>query len=236
MKLQDIILSYGKKVVARDINAELLPGELVCLVGRNGAGKSTLIRHILSMGDGVRIKDDGVRIKDDGVRIKDDGVGIKGEVSKLISVVLTDRVDIERMTVRNVVAMGRMPYTGFFGILNDNDSRIVNEAMKTLGIEAFAERLINTLSDGERQKVMIAKALAQETPYILLDEPTAFLDHPSKVSTMQLLSSLAHEHHKAILISTHDIEVSLKYCDKIWWMKDGTLLQLPAEGFSAELL
>ena len=222
MKLQDIILSYGKKVVARDINAELLPGELVCLVGRNGAGKSTLIRHILSMGDGVRIKDDGV--------------GIKGEVSKIISVVLTDRVDIERMTVRNVVAMGRMPYTGFFGILKDNDSRIVNEAMKTLGIEAFAERLINTLSDGERQKVMIAKALAQETPYILLDEPTAFLDHPSKVSTMQLLSSLAHEHHKAILISTHDIEVSLKYCDKIWWMKDGTLLQLPAEGFSAERL
>ena len=222
MKLQDIILSYGKKVVARDINAELLPGELVCLVGRNGAGKSTLIRHILSMGDGVRIKDDGV--------------GIKGEVSKIISVVLTDRVDIERMTVRNVVAMGRMPYTGFFGILKDNDSRIVDEAMKTLGIEAFAERLINTLSDGERQKVMIAKALAQETPYILLDEPTAFLDHPSKVSTMQLLSSLAHEHHKAILISTHDIEVSLKYCDKIWWMKDGTLLQLPAEGFSAERL
>ena len=215
MKLQDIILSYGKKVVARDINAELLPGELVCLVGRNGAGKSTLIRHILSMGDGV---------------------GIKGEVSKIISVVLTDRVDIERMTVRNVVAMGRMPYTGFFGILKDNDSRIVDEAMKTLGIEAFAERLINTLSDGERQKVMIAKALAQETPYILLDEPTAFLDHPSKVSTMQLLSSLAHEHHKAILISTHDIEVSLKYCDKIWWMKDGTLLKLPAEGFSAELL
>jgi len=222
MKLQDIILSYGKKVVARDINAELLPGELVCLVGRNGAGKSTLIRHILSMGDGVRIKDDGVEIN--------------GEVSKIISVVLTDRVDIERMTVRNVVAMGRMPYTGFFGILKDNDSRIVDEAMKTLGIEAFAERLINTLSDGERQKVMIAKALAQETPYILLDEPTAFLDHPSKVSTMQLLSSLAHEHHKAILISTHDIEVSLKYCDKIWWMKDGTLLQLPAEGFSAELL
>jgi len=222
MKLQDIILSYGKKVVARDINAELLPGELVCLVGRNGAGKSTLIRHILSMGAGVRIKGDGVEIKD--------------EVSKLISVVLTDRVDIERMTVRNVVAMGRMPYTGFFGILKDNDSRIVNEAMKTLGIEAFAERLINTLSDGERQKVMIAKALAQETPYILLDEPTAFLDHPSKVSTMQLLSSLAHEHHKAILISTHDIEVSLKYCDKIWWMKDGTLLQLPAEGFSAERL
>lgn len=222
MKLQDIILSYGKKVVARDVNAELLPGELVCLVGRNGAGKSTLIRHILSMGDGVRIKDDGV--------------DIKGEVSKLISVVLTDRVDIERMTVRNVVAMGRMPYTGFFGILKDNDSRIVAEAMKTLGIEAFAERLINTLSDGERQKVMIAKALAQETPYILLDEPTAFLDHPSKVSTMQLLSSLAHEHHKAILISTHDIEVSLKYCDKIWWMKDGTLFQLPAEEFSAERL
>ena len=208
MKLQDVILSYGKKVVAEGINAELLPGELVCLVGRNGAGKSTLIRHILR----------------------------EYPDPKVISVVLTDRIDVENMTVRDIVAMGRMPYTGFFGRLTDDDEEIVSEAIETLSLQEFSDRMINTLSDGERQKVMIAKALAQHTPYILLDEPTAFLDHPSKVSTMQLLSSLAHDHGKAILISTHDIEVSLPYCNKVWWMKDNSLLQIPAEKFSAELL
>ena len=191
MQLSNVCLSYGKKVVARNINAELLPGQLVCLVGRNGVGKSTLIRHILNA----------------------------YADPKLISVVLTDRVDIESMTVRDVVAMGRMPYTGFFGILSDDDRQVVDEAMRTLMIDRFADRQINTLSDGERQKAMIAKALAQQTPYILLDEPTAFLDHPSKVSTMQLLHSLAHEHGKAVLVSTHDIEVSLRFCDKVWWMR-----------------
>ena len=203
MILNNVTLSYGKKVVAKDINAELLPGELVCLVGRNGVGKSTLIRHILQTYPDP----------------------------KLISVVLTDRIDIENMTVRDVVAMGRMPYTGFFGRLKAADNAIVDDAIKTLGMEKFAERHIKTLSDGERQKVIIAKALAQQTPYILLDEPTAFLDHPSKVSTMQLLSRLCKEQHKAILISTHDLEVSLPHCDKVWHMADGTLKELSPKDF-----
>ena len=207
MKLSSLTLSYGKKVVARNINAELLPGELVCLVGRNGVGKSTLIRHILNT----------------------------YADPKMISVVLTDRIDIERMTVKEVVAMGRMPYTGFFGGLKEKDNKIVEEAMKTLNIDNFASRQINTLSDGERQKAMIAKALAQETPYILLDEPTAFLDYPSKVNTMQLLLTLAHEHKKAILISTHDIEIGLQYCDKIWWMKAHSGELSPNDGSYSEL-
>lgn len=206
MRLQNVILSYGNKVVARNIDAELREGELVCLVGRNGVGKSTLIRHILR----------------------------ENPDPKKISVVLTDRIDIDALTVRDVVAMGRMPYTGFFGTLRDRDRKIVEEAMMTLDIERFADRQINTLSDGERQKAIIAKALAQETPYILLDEPTAFLDHPSKVSTMQMLSRLAHEHMKAILISTHDIEISLKYCDKVWWMTDGTLRETYPSCFSID--
>lgn len=195
MKLENVILAYGNKVVAKDINAELLPGELVCLVGRNGAGKSTLIRHILK----------------------------ENPDPKFISVVLTDRIDIERMTVRDIVAMGRMPYTGFFGKLTEEDERIVTEAIETLSLEKFSDRQINTLSDGERQKAIIAKALAQQTPYILLDEPTAFLDYPSKVSTMQMLKKLCKENNKAILISTHDLDIALRYCDKVWHMIDGTL-------------
>ena len=195
MKLENVILAYGNKVVASGINAELLPGELVCLVGRNGAGKSTLIRHILK----------------------------ENPDPKFISVVLTDRIDIDRMTVRDIVAMGRMPYTGFFGKLSDEDERIVSEAIETLSLHEFSNRQINTLSDGERQKAIIAKALAQQTPYILLDEPTAFLDYPSKVSTMQMLKKLCKENNKAILISTHDLDIALQYCDKVWHMTDGTL-------------
>lgn len=201
MKLENVILAYGNKVVAKDINAELLPGELVCLVGRNGAGKSTLIRHILK----------------------------ENPDPKFISVVLTDRIDIERMTVRDIVAMGRMPYTGFFGKLTEEDERIVTEAIETLSLEEFSDRQINTLSDGERQKAIIAKALAQQTPYILLDEPTAFLDYPSKVSTMQMLKKLCKENNKAILISTHDLDIALKYCDKVWRMTDGTLKEKVGE-------
>ncbi|MBO7645825.1 MAG: ABC transporter ATP-binding protein, partial [Prevotella sp.] len=138
-------------------------------------------------------------------------------------------------TMRDVVAMGRMPYTGFFGKLSSEDNRIVDEAMKTLGIEQFANQQINTLSDGERQKAMIAKALAQHTPYILLDEPTAFLDYPSKVSTMQILRNLVQEHNKAILISTHDLDVALRYCDKVWLM-GRELTELMPVDFSVELL
>ena len=208
MNLKDITLAYGNNVVAHIENAELLLGELVCLVGRNGSGKSTLIRYLLN----------------------------RDNDPKEMAVVLTDRIDIDRMTMRDVVAMGRMPYTGFFGSLSDEDRRIVDEAMETLGISEFADRLINTLSDGEKQKAMIAKALAQETPYILLDEPTAYLDYPSKVSTMQLLKKLAHEQNKAILISTHDIEVSMRYCDKVWWMKEKTLQTLSPENFNPSLI
>ena len=207
MHLIDITLAYGKKVVAHIDDVELLPGQLVCLVGRNGTGKSTLIRHILKTTD----------------------------LTGKIAVVLTDRIDIDRMTMRDVVAMGRMPYTGFFGKLSSEDNRIVDEAMKTLGIEQFANQQINTLSDGERQKAMIAKALAQHTPYILLDEPTAFLDYPSKVSTMQILRNLVQEHNKAILISTHDLDVALRYCDKVWLM-GRELTELMPVDFSVDLL
>ena len=201
MKLENVILAYGNKVVAKDINAELLPGELVCLIGRNGAGKSTLIKYILR----------------------------ENPDPKMISVVLTDRIDVERMTVRDIVAMGRMPYTGFFGKLTEEDERIVSKAIETLSLEEFSDRQINTLSDGERQKSIIAKALAQETPYILLDEPTAFLDYPSKVSTMEMLQKLCKENNKAILISTHDLDIALRYCDKVWHMTDGTLKEKVGE-------
>ena len=146
------------------------------------------------------------------------------ELSRLIGVVLTEKPDIKNMSVRELVALGRSPYTGFWGTLHEDDWQVVDEAIRAVRIEPLRERLIHTLSDGERQKVMIAKALAQQTPVIFLDEPTAFLDFPSQVEMMQLLRRLAREQQKTIFLSTHDFELALQVADTLWLME--------AQGFS----
>jgi iron complex transport system ATP-binding protein len=145
------------------------------------------------------------------------------QLSRLIGIVLTEKPDVQNMTIEELVGMGRSPYTGFWGTLDDEDKKIVGEAIQLVGIENLQGRMVYTLSDGERQKVMIAKALAQQTPIIYLDEPTAFLDFPSKVETMQLLRRLALEEQKTIFLSTHDVELSLQLADKIWLMEPGHL-------------
>jgi iron complex transport system ATP-binding protein len=143
------------------------------------------------------------------------------ELSRTIGVVLTEKPDIRNMSVRELVALGRSPYTGFWGTLHNEDWQIVDEAIDAVRIGVLRERMVNTLSDGERQKVMIAKALAQQTPIIFLDEPTAFLDFPSKVEMMQLLRRLAREAQKTIFLSTHDFELALQVADKLWLMETG---------------
>ena len=148
-----------------------------------------------------------------GKDIKDYG---SHELAQTIGVVLTDKPDVSNMTVEEIVGMGRSPYTGFWGRLSDDDHRIVDEAMDMVGVSVLAPRMIQTLSDGERQKVMIAKALAQQTPVIFLDEPTAFLDFPSKVEVMQLLHRISREAGKTIFLSTHDVDLALQTADELW--------------------
>lgn len=132
------------------------------------------------------------------------------------------------MTVYELVGLGRSPYTGFWGTLNEEDHRIVKESISMVGISQLSKRMIQTLSDGERQKVMIAKALAQQTPVIFLDEPTAFLDYPSKVEMMQLLHRLSRETDKTIFLSTHDLELALQIADTVWLMsKEGVTIGTP---------
>jgi iron complex transport system ATP-binding protein len=140
------------------------------------------------------------------------------ELSKLIGVVLTEKPDVRNMSVRELVSLGRSPYTGFWGTYTDEDLRIVDEAIEMVGITDLVRRPVHTLSDGERQKVMIAKALAQQTPVIFLDEPTAFLDYPSKVEVLQLLRRISREAEKTIFLSTHDVELALQLADTIWLM------------------
>ena len=209
--LQSLSIGYSHKVIAADINAQIKGGELTCLIGRNGTGKSTLMRTLAGF-----LKPLGGSALLDG---RDVGRLSPAERSHLISVVLTDRVDIDGMRVKDLVSVGRQPYTGFFGKMSSDDEEVVNKAIADVGMTDFAGRQVNSLSDGERQKVMIAKALAQQTPVILLDEPTAFLDYPSKKEMFQMLSQLCHEQGKAALVSTHDLDIALPIADSVIEMK-----------------
>lgn len=229
--LQNLSIGYTSKdsttCVAQGLNGTINSGELTCLLGRNGVGKSTLLRTLSAFQPALEGE---VMVMDTPLSLYSDK-----ELSKTIGVVLTEKPDVRNMTVTEMVGMGRSPYTGFWGTLSEQDKQIVDEALSLVGINNLRHRMIHTLSDGERQKVMIAKALAQQTPVIYLDEPTAFLDFPSKVETMQLLHRLAHNEQKTIFLSTHDVELSLQLADTIWLMTPeqlhiGTPQQLAAEG------
>ncbi|MBR4643988.1 MAG: ABC transporter ATP-binding protein [Bacteroidaceae bacterium] len=221
-ELKHLTTGYGNRVVTPDINATLNPGELTSLLGPNGVGKSTLLRTLCTFLPPLKGE----------IILQGRPISTLSNVqlSKLIGVVLTERPDVQNMTVRDMVGMGRSPYTGFWGRLTEEDNQHVTEAMQLAGIATLEKRMFNTLSDGERQKVMIAKVLAQQTPVILLDEPTAFLDFPSKVEMMRLLRRLAHEMQKVIFLSTHDVEMALQLSDRLWIMHPGeVIIGKPAE-------
>lgn len=198
----------GEVVVSKGVNETLFSGELTCLLGPNGAGKSTILKTLSAF-----IPPLGGDIEIEGKLISEYR---DAELAKVIGVVLTDRINLSNMSVEDLVGMGRSPYTGFWGKLSDHDKEIVEESISLVKIDNLCGRMVHTLSDGERQKVMIAKALAQETPVIFLDEPTAFLDYPSKVEILQLLQRLSRMKDKTVFLSTHDLEIALQISDKVW--------------------
>jgi len=214
IQIESLSTGYRNKknvtVVAHDINATIQGGELTCLLGPNGAGKSTLLRTLSAFLPPVK---GDISIMGRNLHDYTDK-----ELAKTIGVVLTEKTDLRNMTVYDLIGLGRSPYTGFWGTLHEDDRRVVDEAIEMVGIGPLKDRMIQTLSDGERQKVMIAKALAQQTPVIFLDEPTAFLDFPSKVEIMQLLHVLSRTTGKTIFLSTHDLELALQIADTIWLM------------------
>ena len=194
--------------ILSSLNLSLEQGKLVALLGANGIGKSTLLRTIT--GDQQPL--------DGHINLNDKPISSisKKELSRLLGIVNTDRTQAGGLTVRELVSLGRQPYTGFLGILDHTDRTIVEEAMASAGIGHKANSFLAELSDGERQKVMIAKALAQSTPIIILDEPTAFLDVESRMETMLLLHRLAHQQNKAILLSSHDLSQAVMLADELW--------------------
>lgn len=208
----DLAVGYSngkhRTILLSGLNLQLKAGHLVALLGRNGAGKSTLFRALTCadkpMGGTVMLQGKPI-----------DSISQR-ERSRAIGLVATDRIQAGALTVTELVSLGRQPYTGLLGRLDWEDREIVAHAIESVGIADKANSFVAQLSDGERQKAMIARALAQCTPIIILDEPTAFLDAASRIETMQLLASLAHDQGKALLLSTHDISRSLLLTDGLW--------------------
>lgn len=189
-------------IIQRNLSFSLHAGEMVCMLGPNGCGKSTLLRTLAGLQDDVQCTKDNVRSTKDK-----------------IALVLTERLSMENTTVHDVVALGRYPYTSFLDGLSQEDERIITESLEQVGIDAAAmHTFYNAHSDGEKQRILIAKALAQQTPIIFLDEPTAHLDLPHRILILRLLRQLAHEQGKTILISTHELELALALSDRILLM------------------
>lgn len=211
--------------VACGIDVTLKGGELVCLLGPNGAGKSTLIRTLAGMQAPL---EGTVRL---GGRPLE--AFTPAALARRMSLVLTERVAVGMMPVATLVSLGRHPFTGWAGRLSLRDLEVTRQAMKDAGIEGLAHRPVCELSDGERQKVMIARALAQEPEVMILDEAMAFLDLPRRVELMQLLRNLAHEGRRAILLSTHDLDLALRCADRLWLLSPKGFL---VEGIPEDLV
>ncbi|MCQ2345209.1 MAG: ABC transporter ATP-binding protein [Paludibacteraceae bacterium] len=215
-------IGYPGHRVQHDLRLSASEGMLIGLIGQNGCGKSTLLRTLSglqpALGGEIAIRQKSLDSLDENER------------ARTMALVLTEKLSLEATTVTEVVAMGRYPYTSVLGKLTGNDRLIVRQALEKVGLADLASRPYNSLSDGEKQRVLIAKALAQQTPLILLDEPTAHLDLPSRIQTMLLLRELAHDEHKCVIISTHELELALKTADTLWLMTaDGVEVGEPAE-------
>jgi iron complex transport system ATP-binding protein len=222
IRLENISLSYGSRTILRDVSLHLEKGEFCALVGRNGAGKSTLLRALIS----------NSKTLIEGTPI---GKLSPEKIAKKVAIVTTERIRIENLSVENLVAMGRAPYTNWVGHMQDIDREIVSKAIEAVGMTDFAKRNSSSLSDGELQRVMIARAIAQQTPIILLDEPTAFLDIPTRFEVCRLLANLAHKGGKTILFSTHDVDAALPVCDSFAIIDKGSLLKLTTDDAKVEI-
>ena len=239
----------SRKAVQRDLSFSLCEGEMVCMLGPNGCGKSTLLRTLAGLqpplsGTYNLTGQAGLTAQRSN---SVSGLTATRSNSNAVSLVLTERLSLENTTVHDVVAMGRYPYTSFLGGLTEEDERIIEDSLQQVGflppslervkssaradcrwqpVEQIGERFFNSHSDGEKQRILIAKALAQQTPIILLDEPTAHLDLPHRILVLRLLRRLAHEQGKTILISTHELDLALALSDRILLMSPHDGVQL----------
>jgi iron complex transport system ATP-binding protein len=208
LKTYNLDIGYNSTPVLSDIDVALHRGNLVCFMGPNGSGKSTLLRTICGFQSALRGE----------VQVEGKPISALSRQARaqLFSVVLTDKMQSEYMTGRELVTLGRLPYTNWLGRISSADKQAIDDALEVTGANEFSSRWIYELSDGQRQKLFIARALAQQTPFIILDEPTAHLDLNNRVAIINLLRTLAHDHDRTILMATHELDLALQRADELW--------------------
>lgn len=221
IELRDFSIGYGEHKLLTEVNATIETGRLTALIGRNGSGKSTLLRTIAGLNPNYsgEILLDRHNLKN--MRPQ--------QLAKTIAFVNTERTRISNLRCEDVVSIGRAPYTNWIGRMQDVDREIVGRSLASVGMSDYARRTMDTMSDGECQRIMIARALAQDTPVILLDEPTSFLDMPNRYELVALLQSLAHTQGKCVLFSTHELDIAMLLCDGIALLDMPHLRCLPTD-------
>lgn len=224
IRLDHIALSYGSRTLLDNVSATFEQGQLTALIGRNGTGKSTLLRAMAGLGAAAT-----GNIELCGRPL---ATLTPHERATTVGFVTTDRVRIANLACEDVVALGRTPYTNWIGRMQEADRAVVERSLELVGMSGFARKTMDRMSDGECQRVMIARVLAQDTPVILLDEPTAFLDLPNRYTLATLLRRLAREERKCILFSTHDLDIALSLCDSVALIDTPSLHHLPADAMA----
>lgn len=214
LDIKDISIGYKrgseKKIISDTLSGSIQGGALVALLGPNGCGKSTLLRSIAGL---QPLLDGTVEILGKSIET------LSGkQKARMLSLVLTDEVTSAYLIVKDIIAIGRYPYTGVMGVLEKEDKNIINNSITQCNLDSYVDRVYHELSDGEKQRVMLARALAQDTPLMMLDEPTAHLDLPNRVEMMKMLRDLSKSTQKAILLSTHELDLALQWCDYLWLM------------------
>jgi iron complex transport system ATP-binding protein len=206
--IKNLTVGFGNKTILKNLNGEIKPGELIALMGINGAGKSCLLKTLTNLNP-----------------IQSGDITLEGksyseipplEIAKKLAVVLTEKFNIDFLRVDELVTLGRSPFTSFWGGLSRSDENLVNAIIDLLNLGSIKERFFADLSDGQKQKVLLARALAQEPNYLFLDEPTTYLDIPSKIELMKILKKISLEKNMAVFFSTHDLSLVEKHVDRIW--------------------
>ncbi len=208
LEIKDLTVGYENKPLFQKTNIHVTKPQLIALIGRNGMGKSTLLRALAALekplsGEIIVANNNLLKLT-------------PKQRSEKISLVTTENIAIPHLKVFDIVALGRAPFTSWSGALSQNDRIIAMQSLEKVGMEKFAHKNLDSLSDGERQRVMIARALAQKSSLMMLDEPTAFLDLPSRIQIVELLRKLAKEENTVIILSTHELELAQNYADTIW--------------------
>jgi len=220
LKTNNLNIGYTQKGnstnIVSDINITANKGDLIALIGVNGSGKSTLIRTLLKFQEYIS---GDILLNDKSLKSY-----TNNELAENISYVASRLTEQNNITAKDLISLGRLPYTKWFGILSEYDKQIINDVINTLGIEKLAQKQFNNLSDGEKQKVLVARALSQNTDLIILDEPTSHLDLPGKFELTAVLKKLTQNNEKAIIFSTHDLNIAFANADIIWFIYENKLI------------